>query len=105
MTIAVAVERLPFDVLHDEIGQAIFSCASVEQTADVWMIECGKYLSLFAEAAQDKVGVHPAFDQFYCCSFAELIIGAGCFVDCSHTTASNFTLDSIRAKTAPDHRI
>ena len=66
MAVAITVERLPFDVLHHEVRQAVFSSSAIEQSADVWMIECGEYLSLFAKTAQDEVGVHPALDQFYC---------------------------------------
>ena len=63
MRVAVVVQRLPFDKLHDEVRQAVVSGAAVEQAGDVWMIERGEDLSLFAEAAQDEVGVHAALDQ------------------------------------------
>src|SRR5215203_5906170 len=105
VTVAISVERLTFDVLHHEIRKAIFSCAAVEQTADMRMIECREYLSLFTKTAQDEVGIHTALHQFYCGSFIELVVGARGFVDGAHAAASNLSLDSIRAETTSEHRI
>ena len=39
---AVDIDRLPFDVLHDEIRQAVIGHASIEQVGDVRMIEAGQ---------------------------------------------------------------
>ena len=76
MRIAVAIERLAFDVLHDEVRQAVIGGAAVEQACDVWMIEGSEYLSFLAKAAQDKVGIHAALDQLYRDAHLEFIVDA-----------------------------
>ena len=48
-TVAVAVERLALDVLHDEVGQPVVGGAAVEQPGDVGMLEAGQDLPLAAK--------------------------------------------------------
>src|SRR5215217_4259658 len=103
MAVAIGVERLPFDVLHHEVGQTVFRRSSIQQAANVWMIESREDLSFFAKAAQDEVSIHPAFDQFYCSPFVELIIGAGGFINRAHAAAPNLSVNSIGTQTAPKH--
>src|SRR5918997_886519 len=105
MTIAITVERLPLDVLHHEVGQTVLSSAAVEQATDVRVIERRKDLSFFTKPAEDEVSVHPALDQLDRRCFIKLVIGARRFVHRAHTTASDFSLNSISAEAAPDHRI
>src|SRR5215510_10856375 len=105
MTVAVTVERLPFDKLHHEVGQSVFSRAAVEQAGDVWMIESCEYLAFFTEAAEDEIGVHAALHQFDGGAFVELVVGARCFVNRAHAAASDFSFNPIGAKSTPDHRI
>src|SRR5215217_246422 len=76
IVVAIVIERLPLDVFHDEVGQTILGRPTVKQPGDVWMIQGSEYLSFFAEATQDEVCVHPAFDEFDGGSLVELIIGA-----------------------------
>src|SRR6185369_5631797 len=105
MTVAITVERLALDKLHYEVGQSIFSRAAVEQAGNVWMIERCEYLTLFAEATEDEIGVHAALHQFDGGTFVELIVGARCFVNGAHAAASDFPFNPIGAEAAPDHRI
>ncbi len=69
------------------------------------VIEGGENLSFFAEAAQDEVSVHPAFDEFDGGAFIELVIGAQGFVDCAHAAASDLSFDSIRPEPASEQGI
>ena len=61
--VAVLVDRKSFDVFHDEIGKAVPRRPAVEQPRNVRVIEAGQNLPLVAEMAQDRIGVHAAFDQ------------------------------------------
>src|SRR5215213_5195456 len=76
VVVAITVQRLPFDEFHHEVGQAILGGPTVKQPGDVWVVQSGEYLSFFAEAAQDEVCVHAAFDEFDGGSLVELVIGA-----------------------------
>jgi hypothetical protein len=71
----------------------------------VRVIECGEDLSFLAEAAQDEIGVHAAFDELDGGALVELVIDADCFVHCAHAAASDLAFDAIRAETAPEHRV
>src|SRR5690349_20875805 len=103
--VAVTVKRFTFDELHHKVGKTIFGSSTVEQACDVRVIERREDLSFLAKTTEDEIGVHPALDQFYCRSFVELIICAGCFIDRAHAAASDLSLDSIRSQPAANHRI
>ena len=105
MRVAVVIQRLPFDKLHDEVGQAVVSCAAVQETGDVRMIERGQNLALVAKAPQDKVGIHAALDQLDRNALVEFLVDAQRFVDRAHAAAADLALNSISAQAAPDHRI
>src|SRR5688500_12192999 len=98
MLIAVVVQRLPFDVFHDEVGQSIAGCASVQQAGDVRMIQSGQNLALGAKTAQDEVRIHAALDQFDRDALVELLVNADRFINSAHTAAANLALDTIGAK-------
>src|ERR1043165_3800753 len=73
MSVAITVERLPFNKLHHEVRQSVFGCAAVEQARDVWMIESSEYLAFFAETTQDEVSIHAALHEFDGGTFVELV--------------------------------
>ena len=58
--IAITVERRARDIFHDEIRQAFFSHAAVEQTRDVGVYEARQNLALVAKAIEDEGYVKPA---------------------------------------------
>src|ERR1043166_5360261 len=100
MRIAVVIQRLPFDKLHDEIGQSVVSGATVHQTRNVRMVERGYYLTFGAKPSQDEIGVHAAFDELNRHAHVELFVYAHCFVDRAHSAASHFALNAVGAKAA-----
>src|SRR6266480_5196050 len=105
MIIAVAVQRLAFDKLHHEIGQAVIRGTAIQKQGNVWMVQSSEYLALFAKAPQNKIGIHAPLDQLDRDSLVEFMIDAQRFIDSPHAAASNFALDAISAQATPDHRI
>ena len=71
----------------------------------MWMVQSGEDLSLFTEATQDEVRVHPAFDELDGRSLVEFVVCARGFVNGAHAAASNLPLDTIGAETSPNHRV
>ncbi|MNC97372.1 hypothetical protein D3C83_150130 [compost metagenome] len=69
------------------------------------MIECGEYLSFFAKATEDKIGVHAALHQFDCGTLVKFVIRARSFVDGAHAAASDLSFNAIRTETPPEHRV
>src|SRR5205085_5790677 len=63
-SIAVQVNRLAFNVLHDEVGQAVAGRAAIQQASDVGVIEHGQDLALTAKSQNDIVGIQSAADDF-----------------------------------------
>ena len=47
----------------------------------------------------------PRLTSFIAARLVELVVGARCFINRAHAAASDLSLDSIRAETAPEHRI
>jgi hypothetical protein len=63
LAIAVPIDGLPLDVLHDEVGTSVLSCATIEKAGDVRVIEAREDLSLPAKARNDLVPVHIRSDD------------------------------------------
>ena len=82
--VAILVDRLPLDVLHDEVGAAVLGGAAVEQLGDVRVVEVGEDLALGAEAADDLVRVHAAPDELEGDLLLELLVGPLRQVDRAH---------------------
>ena len=74
--LAIAVNRLAVHVLHDEIWQAIFGGAAIQQAGDVRVIEIGEDLPLVAKTADNEVDLHAAPDQLDGYAPFELIVSA-----------------------------
>src|SRR5436190_11895080 len=103
--IAITIKRLALNIFHDEVGQAVLSSTPVEQQRNVWMIQRGENLALFAKASQNKVGIHPPLDQLDGYPLMEFLIDTYGFVDSAHAATSNLTLDAVSTEPPADHRI
>ena len=58
--VAVNVDRLAFDQLHDEVGVAVRARPAVEQAGDRRMVEAGEDLPFGLEAGHDLGGFETA---------------------------------------------
>ncbi len=105
MRVAIVVKRLALDVLHDEVGQAVFRRSTIQKPGDVGMIQGGQDLAFGAEATEDEVRVHAALDELDCRALVEFVVDANCFVDGAHAAAANLAFDPVGAQAAADHRI
>ena len=104
IVVAITVEWLPFDELHYEVGQTIFSGAAIKQPGDVWMVQSGKYLSLFAEAAQDESVSIPRFTSLIAARLLNSL-SAREAVDSAHTAATISRSMRYEPRRSPDHRV
>src|SRR4029450_945199 len=75
VVIAIGVEGLTLDELHDEVGEAIVGWATGEQSGNGRVVKPCEYLPLFAEPTKDEVGIHSPLHKFNCGSFVKLVIG------------------------------
>ncbi len=74
--VAVVVQGLALDVLHDQIGQAVLGRAAVEQPGDVRVLQVGEDLPLAAQATRSG-GIQGALThQLDGNLFVELLVGA-----------------------------
>ena len=53
MLLGVTIDPMAFDVLHHEVGDAVFGGPAVEQAGDVRVFERSKNLPFMLEAAED----------------------------------------------------
>ena len=54
--VAVFVDMLTFDVVHREVGSAIFRCSRFRECGDIWVLrQCGLKVNLVLESLQDDV--------------------------------------------------
>ena len=75
LLVAVLIERLALDVLHDQISLAVVRLAGIHQPRDVRMIQARENLPLGAEAHAEICG-SCAVDYFDCNLARELFVGA-----------------------------
>lgn len=97
MASAILIERKALDVFHDEIGQATFGRAAVEQTRDMRMIEARQNLPFLAKTLQDGIGIHPALDELERDLLLELGVGPFGQEDRAHPPAPDFADEPIIA--------
>ena len=93
--IAIAVDGLAIDVLHDEVGAAVFRRAAVEQARNIGMLEAGEDFPLGAKAAQDVISVEPAAQQLDRHLLAELSSAAHRQVHAAHSAPAEFPDDPV----------
>src|SRR6185437_6180344 len=86
-----------FDVLHDEVGAAVGNSAAIEEFGDVGVVEGGENLTLLAEAADDGVGIHAAFDELDGDALLEGIVIADGEVDGAHAAAADLFENAVGA--------
>ena len=102
MAIAVLGQRLPLDVLHDEVRTPVRRRAAVEQPRDVRMIERRDDLSLGPEAPDEILAVHAALHQLQRDPLAVRVVGAHGQKDRAHAAASDLLQDLVRADLGAD---
>src|SRR6185295_10046506 len=105
MCVAVTIKRLAFNVLHNEVRQAVVSCAAIEQARDKPMVERRKYLAFLAKAPQDKVCIHATLHQLDRNAQSEFVVDTQRFINSAHAAPPNLALDAIGTQPAPDHRV
>src|SRR5262249_7421579 len=94
--ITIFVNRLAFDVLHNEVRQSVVGGSAVEQPGDVWMFQVGKYLTLVSEAGDDEIGIKPALDQLDGHLLVIMIVVPNRAIDCAHSAAADLFHNLVR---------
>ena len=61
--IAIVIDRVPLDILHDEVGPAFGCRAGLEDAGDAWMTHHCKRLAFGFEACDDLVRIHARLDD------------------------------------------
>ena len=101
LVVAVAVNGLPLDVLHHEVGQPLVGRAAVEQAGDVRVVQGGEYLALISEAAQHLLRVHATLDELDGDALFIGVVGAARQVDRAHAATSELADDPVGADHGP----
>ena len=90
------VDRLPFDVLHDQIRPALLGLATVEDGRDVGMLEPGQDVTLAAETPEpfgSGIAVHDLERH----GLVEDVVVARCPEDDAHSAVTDLALHAIGA--------
>src|SRR5579864_3787172 len=95
--VAILIQRLALDVLHNEVRLAIFRAAAFQQAGDVGMLEAGENLPFGFEASQRKPGVEAAAHTVDRDLFLVLVSDAHGPIDRAHSSFADLFDDSIRA--------
>ena len=85
--LAIVVDRLAVDVLHDEVRPAVRATAAVQQAGKVRMIEASQDLAFLQESAHDGARIHAAADDLERHLLGEGGLGALGEIDLAHTAA------------------
>src|SRR5690242_9909341 len=87
--VAVLVDRLALDVLHDKVRQAAIGAARIEQAGNVGMIEHRENLALAAKPPYDFTRVQPTANDLDGNQLLEGIVGARRKIDIAHAAMSD----------------
>jgi hypothetical protein len=60
--VAIVGDGHPVDILHDEIGTALFGGAGIVDMRDVGVVHHGQSLALVGKTREDLTGIHSGFD-------------------------------------------
>src|SRR5579883_3215315 len=103
-SVAVLVEVLAIDVLHDEIGCAFFVYATVEQAGDIRVLQRRQDLALRAEAGFEMAAAEHGVDGFDRDFVFELAIDAARQKYRAHTASAEQANGLVWAEAAIDSR-
>src|SRR5687768_16347322 len=99
MLVAVAVDRLPFDILHREPGHALRGNAAIEEPRDIGVLERGDDLQLLEEPPEQIVRTDSTTRELERCALPELSVVALREVHRAHPTAPDLANDPVWANT------
>ena len=94
--LAVLHDGLALDVLHGEVRQTVGRRPAVEEAGDVRVLEAGEDLTLVAEAADDGIGVHAAFEDLDGDALLVRVVAADGQIDRPHAATSQLATQTIR---------
>ena len=95
VAIAIEIDWLAFDVLHDDVRRAIGRHSTVQQLGDVRMIERGKDLTFDFETPSHMLRCEPSLDQLDRDQLLELMVGALCQDHFAHASRAQRLDDAI----------
>src|SRR5687767_8182267 len=104
MLVAVAVDRLPLDILHREPGHALRGNAAIEEPRDMWVLERCDDLPLLEEPLEQVVRTDSTTRELERCALPELPVVALSEVHRAHPAASDLANDPVWANTLLDRR-
>src|SRR2546425_4450426 len=88
VSIAVFVDRMAFDVVHDQIGETVVGTAAIEQLHNIGVIEHRQGLAFIKETAQELAPIEIRPQQLNGYLHAELLVGPRRQIDSSHATVA-----------------
>lgn len=103
--LAVFGDGLAFDEFHDEVGEAVFVGAAIEEAGDVGVVEGGEDLPFEAEAGGGFFRVQPVADEFDGDGLAIGVVVAFGAVDLAHAAAGDEGSDAIGPEAATKERV
>lgn len=80
MIVAVPIDWYPLDMLHHEVGGAVFYCAAVEEPRDIRVIECREDLPFLRQALREEAAGHVSGHQLDCHLLLIYLVGSRCQV-------------------------
>ncbi len=101
--IAVFIDRLAFDKLHDEVRQSVISRAAIKQSRNIRVMERGENLPFVSESPHNEFSIHPALDHLERDLFA-VLVGAFGQVNRAHPAAPDFAHNLVMTEAAACHR-
>src|SRR6266550_2827533 len=100
--VAIAIDCLAFNVLHNKIRETIVRSATVKQPGDVWVFKLGKDLTFHYEPAQDCVSIHAPIHELNGNFFTILVVGSHRQKYGPHSTTANLAEDFVRPNALSD---
>ncbi len=88
MLVAKGIDGRSFDILHDEVRNALLRCASVENARDVGVIKCGKDFPFLVKPRKHPGGYHLGPGQLDGYALTKYVVGSGGQIDGAHAAGA-----------------
>ena len=102
MRVAIVVDRLALDELHDQVRQAVLGRGAVEEMSDVRVVQVRKDSPLGAEACQQRFSAQACVQQLDGNLLLHLAVFTHCAEHAPQAAASRLGHHAVRTDLAPD---
>ena len=104
LRIAIFVNRLPLNVFHHKVKQAIVRCTPIKNRHNIFVLQPREDFSFIEKPVDEVIGAQPPLDEFDRHLLSELIL-TYCLIHDAHAALVKLTDDLVMTNNAVELRV